>query len=162
MRQYLLFVAFAVLWAPACHIVKGPACVLEMGDPRTANQLLSGFYGIEMHAWRWTAHEFSVALKPPPGAAQRGSRLKLDLFIPKVLIQELGPMTLAANIDGHALKREKYLSSGTHAYWRDIPAEVLDTNVVIVTFCFDKSLPPVGMNGRELGAVVSHVGLSPK
>ena len=133
-----------------------------MSDPQTAYQLVSGFYGVEGHAWRWTARKFSVGLKPPPGAAGNGAKLRVDLYIPDVLIQQLGPMNLSASIDGRSLDAEKFTEPGLHQYRRDIPAAWLDSNIIPVNFSLDKSAPPVGVMGRELGIVVSAIGLIPK
>ena len=46
--------------------------VLNMGDPKVEPQLVTGFHGIEASAWRWTAKQFTVALRPPFGSARRG------------------------------------------------------------------------------------------
>lgn len=154
-------VALAVS-STSCHRVNEPVSTVNMADTTHANQLIAGFYGVEMHAWRWTAHRFSVGLKPPPGSAHNGAKLRAHLFIPDVQIQKLGPMTLCATAAGHRLEPETFLTSGTHVYWRDVPAEVLDTNIIPVTFEFDKWAPRVGLNGRELAAVVASIGLIPK
>ena len=42
---------------------------VNMADPAQAAQLLSGFYDIEGATSRWTARNFSVLLKVPPGGA---------------------------------------------------------------------------------------------
>ncbi len=39
--------AALLLLLVGCHRVKAPASVVRMGDPATANQLISGFYGVE-------------------------------------------------------------------------------------------------------------------
>ena len=46
----------------------GPV-MLNMGDPKQEKLLVSGFYGIEAKAWRWTAQDFTVSLPPSPAAA---------------------------------------------------------------------------------------------
>ena len=52
-------------------------------------QLVSGFYGIETGAWRWTGKQFAVALGTPAGAAQKGAVLELKLTVPPVTIEKL-------------------------------------------------------------------------
>ena len=52
---------------------------LKMSDPSAKHQLAKGFYQLEANAWRWTAGDFSVVLKTPPGAAQKGATLTLIL-----------------------------------------------------------------------------------
>jgi hypothetical protein len=137
-----------------------------MDDPSTANQLISGFYDVEGgagdNAWRWTGPDFSVALRPPSGAAQRGARLQLRLYFPEAQIQKLGPMTLAAFIDGEPLAPETYIQGGSYEYVRDIPACFLDTNVLPIRFSFDPYLPHSATDGRDLAAVVSMAALEAK
>src|SRR5947209_9176076 len=55
--------------------VTGLATVLNTADPRVAPQLIRGFHTVEGNAWRWTAGEFAVMLKPPAGADQKGATL---------------------------------------------------------------------------------------
>ena len=55
------------------------ASALNMGDPKSEPQLITGFHGIEAGAWRWTGKQFTVALRPPFGASQKGARLNLRI-----------------------------------------------------------------------------------
>ena len=59
---------------------------VNMGDPRVAGQLVDGFYGVEAGSWRWTARQFSVKLKTPEGAAQKGATLRFLLTVPPAVI----------------------------------------------------------------------------
>ena len=106
----MILVGAAVAMSPGCHSVKTPASAIRMADPATANQLIYGFYGVEMHAWRWTAGTFA---KPD-----------------------------------------------THVYWRDVPSEVLDSNIVPFVFRLDRYVPWAA-KGREMGAVFNAVALLP-
>ena len=56
--------------------------VLTMGDPKVEPQLVKGFHGVEAGAWRWTEKQFTVALRPPFGAAQKGAKLTVKLTDP--------------------------------------------------------------------------------
>jgi|SRR5947209_12350936 len=158
MRQIVVSVAMAA-FSLGCHKVKAPASFVNVADHRTANQLIFGFYGVEMNAWRWVAHTFCVGLGPPVAAADRTTLLVLRLYIPDSQIAELGPMTLAANIAGESLEPEIFSKSGTYIYSRELPARILETNIVPVTFTFDRFLPADAGGGRELAAVVSAIGL---
>jgi len=57
----------------------GPGLHRSHGRPQTATQLIAGFYGIEQNAWRWTGQRFSLMLRPPLGASQKGGTLRLRL-----------------------------------------------------------------------------------
>jgi hypothetical protein len=142
-----------------CGAVAAPTSHLEMGDRTAPNQFIRGFYGVEGNGWRWTARAFSVALKPPVGAATGGGRLVMHLYAPKVQLQKLGPLTLYASIDGRALGLETYARPGFYNYVRHIPADLLDTNIVPIDFCLDKASPPSPDDGRELGLIVTSVAL---
>jgi hypothetical protein len=146
-----------------CHQArrKEPVSEVNVADVTVSKQLIGGFYKIEAKSWRWTAREFIVSLLPPPGSEQKGAKLKLQFFIPDDQIAKLGPMTLNADIDEHLLGPETYSTSGQHVYVREIPADLLRTNVVPIVFSFDKAAHPMGTDGRELGAVVSLISLSP-
>jgi len=138
------------------------ASTIDMGDPQAAEQLTSGFYGIEQNSWRWTRREFSVALGAPAGAALNGAVLRARLTAPQQLIDKLAGVTLSARIGGQPLPPETYSAAGTYAYTRDVPASLLTASPVKGDFQLDKVMPPAGGDLRELGIVVLSVGLESK
>ncbi|MBV8731566.1 MAG: hypothetical protein JO336_17305, partial [Acidobacteriia bacterium] len=58
------------------------ASLIHTGDPQSDSQLVTGFYDIEDHAWRWTQQRFSVVLHPPSGSAERGATLTVQFSVP--------------------------------------------------------------------------------
>jgi hypothetical protein len=155
----LVIPGFVLLLSCGCHRVKEPVSRLDITDVATSNQLLSGFWWIESDSWRWTAREFSAALQPPEGAEQRGATLNLRLYIPDDQVASLGPMTLAATIEGQDLQPETYSRGGTFVYSREIPKALMATSILPVRFSFDKALPAFKGDGRELGAIVTGIEL---
>jgi hypothetical protein len=139
------------------------ASIVHTGDPQSDTQLVTGFYDIEEHAWRWTAQRFSVVLRPPAGGAQRGATLSLQFAVPDAVINKLKTISLSGTIGATPLSPETYTQSGPYTYTRDVPASLLNAEAVRVDFALDKSLPP-GTAGdqRELGVIVSSVGLEAK
>jgi len=138
------------------------AANVSMADPKLEPQLLSGFYGIEGNAWRWTAKKFSVTLRTPSGGAQNGGVLDLELSVPDVVIQKLKSVTLSANAGDSALPPETYTKSGQYSYKRDVPPAALTRGSLRVDFSLDKIVPPTGGDLRELGVIVSAVSLESK
>jgi len=138
------------------------ASTVHTGDPQLSGQLLSGFYGIEQGAWRWTAQSFSVRLHPPAGTAQTGANLAFAFTIPDSMIQKLKTVTLSAEIAGTALAPETYSKGGAYTYKREVAANLLTGDAVRVDFKLDKSQPPSGGDQRQLGIVAGSFGLVPK
>jgi len=103
-----------------------------------------------------------VTLSPPPKASERGARLVLRLMVPEPVIQKLTSMKLSASLDGVALAEETYTKAGQYVYSQDVPAQALAKRVVTVDFALDKFLPPGEADQRELGLVVTAVGLEAK
>jgi hypothetical protein len=174
-RKLEIVLTLAVAFAPlSCKRAKtvhveqteeeGPrlASVVHFSDPKVEPQLITGFYGIESNAWRWTARQFAVVLRVPPGAAQQGATLDLALTVPQVVIDKLKTVTLAAKVDGHALPPETYSTSGQFDYKRDIPAGTLSASSTRVEFALDKAMPPANGDLRELGVIVRSAGLEAK
>ena len=161
----LLTLAFAPLGCkrkPAGQEAPGMASTIHMGDPRIGNQLVSGFYGIEQNAWRWTGRRFSLELRPPFGAAQQGATLKLRLTVPPVIVEKLTSISLSATIGGSTLPPETYTQPGDYTYTRDVAPALLAGESVRVDFELDKSMPPTGADLRDLGLVVLSAGLGLK
>lgn len=170
----LFLVLTALLLSPAsckrnqpradATIEEGPVLqsMLQMGDPNAAPQLIRGFHDVEAGAWRWTMGKFSVTLSPPPKASETGAKLILRLMAPEPVIKKLGPVKLSASVEGVALPAETYSKDGQYVYTQDVPAQALGKRVVTVDFTLDKFLPPGEADQRELGLVVTAVGLEPK
>jgi hypothetical protein len=129
-----------------------------MADSGNTSQLLGGFYQVEDKSWRWVARNFSVALKPPLRAGKQGGRLTVRFYISGDELQETGPLTLTATIDGKSVGEETFSDAGSHEFTRKLPAQTMDTNILPVQFSFDKGFVPTGDN-RELAAVVVWIGL---
>ena len=132
--------------------------VLKMSDPSAKDQLAKGFYALEGNAWRWTAGDFSVTLKTPPGAAQKGATLTLALTASDTVLKQVHSQTLAASVGATVLKSEKYVDAGRHTFTADIPASALTGDTVTINFSLDNSLPPA-VDKRALGVIVSSVGI---
>ena len=133
--------------------------VVPLGDARYAGQLNRGFYQIEQNAWRWTAGRFSVTLKTPPGAAQKGAFLVVEFSVPPLIVEKYGNVTLNLSVNGISLAPATYTSAGQQRLRRPVPAEAFVADVVACDFVLDKILPPSPADKRELGIIVSSIGL---
>jgi hypothetical protein len=173
LRACCPMLVFALAIAPACkgrkvrsratdEAAPGMASVLNMGDPRAESQLVSGFYGVESGAWRWVGKQFTVTLHPPFGSAQKGAKLNVKLTVPSVVIEKNKNVSLAATVGGEALAPETYTTPGPYVYVRDIPASALTGDSVKIDFQVDKTMPPAPPDIRELGIVVTSIGLESK
>jgi hypothetical protein len=140
----------------------GLVSTVHVADPAAGQQLLKGFHGVEQGAWRWTMGKFSVLLRPPRTAPAKGALLQLKLAVPDPVIDKLKSVTLSATVNGVALAPETYAQPGEYTYTRDVPARALQGEAVQVDFALDRFLAPGVADARELGIVVSMVGLEPK
>ena len=135
---------------------------IHMGDPRAVMQLARGFHDIEAHAWRWTMRQFSVYLRPPRGSAQKGAVLTVNLTVTPAILEIEKTISLSASVNGNKLGDETWSTPGNYIYKCDVPATLLTGDAVRVDFELDKALPPTEKDARELGLVVSRVGLELK
>jgi len=135
------------------------ATIVHMGDPRSAGQLLAGFYGIEAGSWRWTGKQFAVELGTPYGAATKGAALELNFSIPAVVLEKSKSLTLSASAADTPLPPETYSAPGAFIYRRDVPAALLAHDSVKIVFTLDKTFLPGGGDLRQLGIVTSAVSL---
>lgn len=132
---------------------------VRMNDSKAGVQLLSGFYSIENDSWRWTGRRFSVLLRTPLAAAQRGATLSFSFTVPDIVIQKLRNITLTASINGMTLSSADYNKAGPFVFSTEVPASLLPAETVKIDFALDKSLPPE-IDKRELGIIASSVGIS--
>lgn len=136
------------------------ATAIRTGDPQVESQLLSGFHQIEQGAWRWAAHQFSVSLRGPFLASQRGAVLHLGFAIPDPIVK-LGPLTITASVGGVALPPERYTEAGKFELVREVPPSAFAADPVKIEFTTDRFLPPNATDKRELSVVVQSIALEP-
>ncbi len=141
---------------------QGLASMVHMADPRTSSQLVRGFHTVEQNAWRWTMAKFTVILKPPAGASQKGATLLMKFAVPDPVINRLKKVTLTASVGGAQLAPESYDKAGDYVLTRDVPASAFTGETATVDFALDKALPPGDPDQRELGVVVNSIGLEAK
>jgi hypothetical protein len=138
------------------------ASVVRVADPRMAPQLISGFHDVEQNSWRWTKSKFTVALRPPAGAATKGAKLELKFSLPDAVFTKVGAVTLSAKIGTTELPAMKFPKPGECTYSAEVPATLLNADSVKVEFILDKFLAAGTAEQRELGVVVSTAGFEAK
>lgn len=138
------------------------ATMVSAADPRAETQFVKGFYPVENGAWRWTSRQFTMILRPPKLASEKGARLVLKFSIPDLVIEKLHSMTLSAALNGVAIAPQEYTKPGELTYARDVPASALAGDAVKVEFTLDKALPPSPVDQRELGVIVNAAGFEVK
>lgn len=136
------------------------AALVAMNDPKTATQLLSGFYGVENNTWRWTGGKFSVLLRAPL-VAQNGATVSLSFTLPEAAVQKAKTIKLSAAINGMELKSQEFDTAGPYVFTADVPASLLSGPSVKVDFTVDKTFRPAG-DARDLGIIANSVTLNPK
>jgi len=115
-------------------------------------ELLSGWHAAEAAGWRWTEQRFSARLNP--GSA-RPARIELRFFVPQVLIERYGPVTLHAAADGVTLPSQTYHESGRFTYRAKLDKAPSHDGQVQLDFWLDHALLPSDADERELGIVVA-------
>lgn len=178
MRGLTLALALLAMALPACRIRRksdeskaAPAAsaapavvplvsVIDAGNPQQAAQFVRGFYGIEHDAWRWTAKNFTVTLRPFQGADTQGAKLQMKFVIADVMFNRVGAMTVDAKANGLDLGSQKFSKAGEAVYTRDVPPVALNGDTTF-EFSVDKGLPPTDKDPRELAVIVSSIGLVP-
>ncbi len=138
------------------------AAMLTMGDPRSASQLLLGFYPVEQSGWRWTAGKFSVLLRPPRDAAQMGAVLKFKFSIPPPVMDRVKETKLTAYVGDTKLPPETYSKAGEYEFIKEVPAAAFTSDSLKVDFALSKFLEAGVVEGRELGVIAVAVGFEHK
>ena len=138
------------------------ASAISVADRLDSSQLLSGFHEVEQGAWRWTMKEFAVSLAPPPESAIKGAKLELEFSLPQAVAGKLLGVSITPAVSGMKLKPFKVEKVGDQKASFDVSYEQLRGEAVIVQFFLDKAMAPGDGDSRELGLVVSRIGLLPR
>jgi hypothetical protein len=75
------------------------------------------------------------------------------------VIQQVKETRLTASLGKAELGTETYSSAGEYTFTVDVPAAALGDEAVTVDFALDRFLPPGAVDTRELGLIVSSIGL---
>jgi hypothetical protein len=138
------------------------ASTISASDPNVAGHFTSGFYDTEAGAWRWTNKEFAVTLNPPPHASERGANLVMHLVIPAPVIEHSQFVELSSSIGGLKLAPQVFAKEGNYTYTRDVPADKLQGPEVRIDFAVDHAFQAAPPDIRQLGIIVTEVGLVAK
>lgn len=129
---------------------------IATADLRAAVQLGPGWYQIEEGAWRWMGREATVYLRRPPGG---NPLFEARLYVPPNLLKTVGPTSLEILLNGGLLTREKISQPGEYVIRHSVSAEQLGGEIIRVDLKLDRAMPPSEVDKRELGAVVTALGL---
>ncbi|MCC7496975.1 MAG: glycosyltransferase family 39 protein [Bryobacterales bacterium] len=158
--EFAEVVVVAPVEAPSLAARSKPARATRvlMSDP-AAGQLLHGFYSIEPGGWRWTGRNFSIRMASPDPADSAPVRLIFTLYVPEVVIEDVGPISLVAKVGEHRLAASAWPRPGRFTYVREIEAGWLKAAGNRIDFTLDKSLAPGATDNRELGIIAIAVTL---
>lgn len=125
---------------------------LVPATPATA-EFTQGWHAPEAGGWRWTEKRFVVVFDNP--APTLDAVLTLRFWLPDVIVNKVGAVTLTATAGAFALPARRFEAPGMYSYEAPIPAAEL-TERVEIAFKVDKGIDAAEGDGRELGlAVVS-------
>ncbi len=146
------------------QVASGPLLSsFAVAQPAAERQLVDGFWLVENKAWRWTKHEFTVRLMPPPGAAQKGAVLVFRFSLPEVVISRRESVTLSASVGDLSLPAVTYTATGAQSYKSDVPAAAFAAGgPVKVTFTTDRYLRSGEVEFRELALIAQSFALVAK
>jgi tRNA (mo5U34)-methyltransferase len=132
-------------------------CLVRSRKVRQQAHLLDGWHQAEPHGWRWTARRFSIAFHEIP--RQGPAHLRVNFALPEVLLEQLGPITLAAKMGKQPLGSVRYGTSGEHLYHANVSPPDPASGPLTIEFELDKAIPPGDVDKRELGIIVTSVEL---
>ncbi|MEJ7606297.1 MAG: hypothetical protein WKF37_08515 [Bryobacteraceae bacterium] len=82
--------------------------------------------------------------------------------LPDAVIAQVKSTTLTAAIKGTPLGSATYTTAGEKIFTVEVPASLLAVQAVNIDFALDKFLPAGSADTRELGLVISSIGLESK
>jgi hypothetical protein len=130
------------------HADERAFCLLRSRYAMANVELGTGWHDPESTGWRWTERRFGAAVQ---SVDRVFASLRLKFYIPPVLIQRWGSLSLRAVVNGVSLPPETYTSDGEFEYLRGFAA----TPAVTVEFELDRALSADDSDRRERGIIVA-------
>ena len=116
-------------------------------------ELLEGWHDAAGEAWRWTAGAFSVAI---PRELHGASKIAVEVYVPPVLIERFGTVTLSAQMGGVELEPAVFSAEGEYSFVRALPVNVPDG---VLQFRLSNAIAASEADDRELGIIVAAIQL---
>jgi cephalosporin hydroxylase len=158
MRIRLFGIALCCLAAFHCgtrRTAAPPVSEIAIGEEDHQGRLLHGFYETG-GGWRWTDRVFSAALDAPEPDGD--TFLELDFNLPHEVMTPSGTVTLSARVNGVAVGRRSYSTTGRRVLACAVPRSALKRLPAVVEFELDKGIKD-GRTGRPYGLIAHNVGL---
>lgn len=128
-------------------------CLAESRFALANMELLHGWHEAEGSGWRWTEARFAAATRGiAPG---RPVSVRLKLFVPPLLAERSGPVTMRLAANGTACAPSTFSGSGGFTFERRLPAAVVPGQELRLEFSLDRAIPPDSQDGRERGVIVA-------
>ncbi len=86
----------------------------------------------------------------------------MHIVVPDAIIQHSQFVELSSSVQGLKLDPQVFAKAGSYTYTRDVPPDKLQGREVRIDFAVDHTLPPANGDIRQLGIIVSQVGLVAK
>jgi hypothetical protein len=132
------------------HADERAFCLLRSRYAISNVELGAGWHQPEMVGWRWTERRFYAGTK---SADRAFKSLRLRFYIPPVLIEQWGSLTVRASVNGNEVAPQTYTANGEFEYIGVFePA-----GSVTARFELDHALPPSDADRRELGVIVAEL-----
>jgi hypothetical protein len=125
-------------------------CLLKSHYGGQHLDLQKGWHAVEESGWRWTERQFSA--RALSHSCLKYSRISMRFYVPAILIEAFGKITLGARIGGGELQPLVVSEAGIHTFARKIPAPSATPSV---DFHLDNAIDPNADDSRELGIVVA-------
>jgi len=132
---------------------------VHTADPAAAQQLIRGCHPVEQNSWRWTQGKFAVLLQSPAASVRKGAQLYVNVTVPEPVAQQLRSVTLTALLNGVTLGSATWKDAGEYTLSVEVPGQSLSGEPVTFDFALDRFLQAGTVDSRELGLIVSRVGL---
>lgn len=123
-------------------------CLLRSRYGMANVELLAGWHHIEQTGWRWTEKRFAACAQ---GSDRDVSQLRLKFYLPEMLAEQWGSLTIRTTVNGVELPAETYARSGDWELLRGFQA----ASAVRAEFELDHALPPDDHDARERGIIVA-------
>ncbi len=128
-------------------------CLLRSAYQMSNVELLEGWHRDDQYPWCWTEGRFSVAI---PAEARRAAKIALEVYVPPLLIERLGTVTLEGQLGASHLEPMRFEREGEYQFVRALPPGLASQPL---HFSLNKCLAPSDDDPRELGIIVSSIRL---
>jgi hypothetical protein len=139
----------------AVYQAPGLGPFVRMNQINAEEHFVSGVYGLEAGAWRWTGRQAVLRLQLKEAA---GLKYAMKFAVPREVLAHRSPLRLRVLLNGKLWEQLEYEKDGIYDFEKPVPPDLLKPQAENLVALEVEAPLPARAGGHELGLILVQAG----